>query len=285
MKQIILIGILGLLFLIGCEPIECPNVEMECDECNCPTLEELEEPLEVHFINVGHGSSILIQHGTTDMLIDCGKNTMGPIVVDFLKSKGVKRLEFLMITHIDNKHLGGCDDILKSFTVQTIITNGEEDESGSYREVMDEIDEEQMIRAMVGDNWDIGPANIEIIQTNNHFETSNENSLVSRLTYGKVSLLFTGDCREDCEDFLLENNNLTADILQIADHGTKYATGIDFLEKVNPSVAIIEVGDNLYGHPAKETLDRLSQEGIQVYRTDRNGNIEIKIDGDSYEIK
>ncbi len=284
MKKLIIISSLLLIFLIGCEQLECPNIELECDECNCPTLEELEEPLEVYFINVGHGSSILIKHGTTDMLIDCGKNTMGPIVVDFLKSKGVKRLEFLMITHIDSSHLGGCDDILKSFTVQTIITNGEEDESASYKEVIDEIDEEQLIRGMVKDSWDIGPANIEIIQTNNHFDSFDKNSLVSKLTYGEVSLLFTGDCREECEDFLLEKN-ITADIIQVADHGTKFATEIDFLEKVNPSVAIIEVGDNLYGHPAEETLDRLSQEGVQVYRTDLNGNIEIKMNGESYEIR
>lgn len=284
MKKLFLILSLLLIFLTACECPECEEIELECDECNCPTLEELKEPLEVYFINVGHGSSVLLKHGTTEMLIDCGKNTMGPIVVDFLKGKGVKRLEFLMITHIDSEHLGGCDDVLKSFTVQTVITNGEEDESGSYKEVTDEIDEEQMVRGMVKDNWDIGPANIEIIQTNNHFETSDENSLVSRLTYDQVSILFTGDCREKCEDFLLEKN-LTTDILQVADHGTKFATEIDFLERVNPSIAIIEVGDNLYGHPAEETLDRLSQEGVQVYRTDRNGNIEIRIDGESYEIK
>lgn len=284
MKKLIIISSLLLVFLLGCECPECEKIELECDECICPTLEELEEPLEVHFINVGHGSSVLLKHGTTEMLIDCGKNTMGPIVVDFLKSKGVKRLEFLMITHVDSSHLGGCDDVLKSFTVQTVITNGEEDESGSYREVTDEIDEEQMVRAMIKDSWNIGPASIEIIQTDNNFETSDENSLVSRLTYDKVSILFTGDCREDCEDFLLEKN-ITADILQIADHGTKFATEIDFLEKVNPSVAIIEVGDNLYGHPSEETLDRLSQEGVQIYRTDLNGNIEIKINGDSYEIR
>ena len=285
MKKILIISlILIMVILAGCETPECPEIELECDECVCPTLEELENPLQVHFINVGHGSSVLLKHGTTEMLIDCGKNTMGPIVVDFLKAKGVKRLEFLMITHPDSEHLGGCDDVLKSFTVQTVITNGEEDESGSYREVIDEIDEEQLITGMVKDNWDIGPANIEIIQTNNHFDNFDENSLVSKLTYDQVSILFTGDCRGECEDFLL-GKNITADILQVADHGTKFATEIDFLKKVNPSMAVIEVGDNLYGHPTEETLDRLNQEGIQIYRTDLNGNIEIKIDGESYGIK
>lgn len=284
MKYIILIGLIAILFLIGCECPECEQIELECDECVCPTLEELEEPLYVYFINVGHGSSVLLKHGTTEMLIDCGKNTMGPIVVDFLKSKGVKRLEFLMITNLNSNYLGGCDDVLKSFTVQTVITNGEEGDSASYTEVMDEIDEEQLIRGMVEDSWNIGPANITILQTNNHFETTDKNSIVSKLTYGKSSILFTGGCKEECENRLL-GGDINADILKVADHGTKFATKIDFLERVNPSVAIISVGDNLYGHPAEETLDRLNQESVQIYRTDRNGNIEIRMNGESYEIR
>lgn len=277
------IAIVGLILLSGCECPECIETECEPVKYNCPVDKPI-NTLKVYFINVGHGDSQLIKYGNTEMLIDCGKNAMGPTVVDFLKGKNIKRIEYLMITHPDLDNLGGCDDVLKSIQVQTVITNGETVDSGSYREVMGEIDTEQLINAKVSDNWNIGPANIEILQTNNNYGTPDENSLVSKLTYGRNSILFTGGCSNKCEDFLLEKN-ITADILVVANHGTNYATGIDFLEKVNPSIAIIQTGVNDYGHPASETLDRLSQEGVQVYRTDQNGMIEIDFNGESYEVK
>ena len=279
MKYILLLGLL--VFLVGCTT-ECPELECECPELDCPEI-ETEEELFVHFINVGHGDAQLIKYGTTEMLIDCGKNSMGPIVVDYLKDQGVKKLEYLMITHIDAEHLGGCDDVLKSFTVKTVITNGVEDDSNSYKEIKDEIDTEQRIDAKVNDSWDIGPAKITVLQTNNNFENHDENSLVSKLVYGDISVLFTGDCINECEDFLLEKD-IDADILKVAHHGSKFATEINFLELVTPSLAVIETGDNLYGHPSMEVGDRLSQEGIIIYRTDRDGNIIAKIDGKSYEV-
>ena len=278
MKYLLVAGLL--IFLVGCTT-ECPDIELECPSVTCPDIEE--SSLSIDFINVGYGESQLIKYGDTEMLIDCGKNSMGPLVVDFLKAKGVKKLEYLMITHPDPEHLGGCDDILKSFTVQTVITNGVEDSGASYREVMDEIDSEQKIDAKIEDKWMIGPAEITILQTNNNLELPDENSLVSKLVYDDVSILFTGDCINGCEDLLLDSD-LESDILKVAHHGTKFATEIDFLEKVNPSIAIIEIGDNIYGHPARETLDRLDQEGVQIYRTDIDGNIKINTDGQSYEI-
>lgn len=287
-KQIIYLIplLLVLLVLTGCET-QCPQIELECPECTCPPNEVGSDKVHVYFINVGQGDAQLIKYGTTEMLIDCGKNSMGPLVIDFLKAHNVVRLEYLMITHPDSDHLGGCDDILNAqvgIPTQTIITNGESADTASYTEVINEIDSEQLIEARVSDNWVIGPANIEILQTNNRFNDTNENSLVARLSYNNISVLFTGDCDNKCEDFLLEKD-IQADILKVAHHGSKYATEIDFLEKVDPSVAVISVGENLYGHPAEETLDRLSQEGVQVYRTDLNGNIEIEISESEYEVK
>lgn len=286
-KQIIyLIPILLiLLVLTGCET-QCPPIELECPECTCPSNEVGSDNVHVYFINVGQGDAQLIKYGTTEMLIDCGKNSMGPLVVDFLKSKGVNKLEYLVITHPNSDYLGGCDDVLRdsNIDVRTVITNGIEVDSASYKEVINEIDTEQLIKGMVSDRWDIGPAIIEILQTNNNFDEISENSLVLKLIYNNVSVLFTGGCDKECEDSLL-NKNIQSNILKVANSGTKYATEIDFLETVNPSVAIISVGDNLYGHPAEETLDRLSQEGVQIYRTDIDGNIEVEISESGYEVK
>jgi competence protein ComEC len=279
----LIFALLILLVLSGCET-QCPPIELECPECTCPSNEEGLDNVHVYFINVGQGDAQLIKYGTTEMLIDCGKNSMGPLVVDFLKAHNVNRLEYLMITHPDSDHLGGCDDVLISIPTQTVITSGESTDTASYKEVMDEIDTEQLLEAKVDDMWNIGPSTIKVLQTNNHFNDTNENSIVAKLAYNNVSVLFTGDCDNKCEDFLLEKD-IRAGILKVAHHGSKYATDIDFLEKVNPSAAVISVGDNLYGHPTEETLDRLSQEGVQVYRTDLNGNIEIEINEIGYEVK
>ena len=217
------------------------------------------------------------------MLIDCGKNSMGPLVVDFLKERQVANLEYLMITHPDSDHLGGCDDVLRSIKTHAVITNGESSDTNSYKEVMAEIDTEQNIISNNDNAWNIGPAVIRVIQSNNGLSDDNQNSIVSKLTYNNIDVLFTGDCDNKCEDLLLDKD-IQSEILKVAHHGTKFGTDIDFLEKVTPQAAIISVGNNSYGHPTQEALDRLSQEGVLIYRTDMKGNIILKLDGVSYEI-
>lgn len=286
MKKILFIGIV-LLFIASCTPIQpqCPQVQ--CPVCKPASAVQQQAPSNeivfVYFIDVGQGDSILIKSGETEMLIDCGKNSMGPLVVDFLKERQVTNLEYLMITHPDSDHLGGCDDVLRSIKTHAVITNGESSDTNSYKEVMAEVDTEQYIIANQGNSWNIGPATIKVIQSNNGLSDDNQNSIVSKLTYNTIDVLFTGDCDNKCEDLLLDKD-IQSEILKVAHHGTKFGTGIGFLEKVKPHVAVISVGNNSYGHPTQEALDRLSQEGVLIYRTDIEGNIILKLDGVSYEI-
>lgn len=285
MRKILFIGIV-LLFIVSCTP-----VQQNCPQFQCPVCKQAEQVQQantnelvfVYFIDVGQGDSILIKSGETEMLIDCGKNGAGPIVVDFLKQKHVNDLEYLMITHPDSDHLGGCDDVLRAFKTHSIITNGESSDTISYKEVIAELDTEQQIIANKGHSWNIGPSKLEVIQSNNGLSDSNENSIVSQLTYNNVDILFTGDCDGKCEDLLLDED-IQSEILKVAHHGTKFATDTDFLEKVMPQIAVITVGSNSYGHPTQETLDRLSQEGVVVYRTDIFGNIIIKLNNNGYEL-
>jgi len=283
MQKIILIGLcIYLILLTSCET-ECPVIE--CPECKCPEPEVEDEGLYIYFINVWQGDSILIKHKDTEMLIDCGKNGQGPKVVSFLEEKDVTTLEYLLITHPASDHLGGCDDVLSHINTHTVITNGEKKDTPSYDEVMNEIDTEQLIIAQPGNEWNIGPAIIEVLQANNNLTDSNQNSIVLSLDYETTRALFTGDCEKECEDFLVKNKTLEEhQILKVARHGTKFGSEIDFLELIKPSVAAISVGTNSYGHPAQETLDRLSQQGINIYRTDIDGDITIRIDEKGYNI-
>lgn len=292
MKFKLIIGAIALIFIIACTPavqnckelnaVNCAPYAPTCKASDIPVTDP-KELVFVYFIDVGHGDATLIKSGETEMLIDCGKNSDGPAIIEFLKLKQVGDLEYLLITHPDSEHLGGCDDVLKSFKVHSVITNGQEGNTVSYKEVMDELDTEQHIIANKGNAWNIGPAEMRIIQANNGFADSDLNSIVSKLTYGTIDILFTGDCSNECENMLLDNN-IQSEILKVANHGTKYATQIDFLETVMPQVSIIQVGTNSYGHPTEETLDRLNQEGILIYRTDIEGDITISLTGESYEI-
>jgi len=270
-----------ILLLSGCAPVQqCPIVTCP----NCPTSSTPANQLVfAYFIDVGQGDAALIKSGETEMLVDCGKNSQGPSVVDFLESKGVGDLEYLLITHPDSDHLGGCDDVLKAFNVHSVIVNGQVVDTVSYREVVNELDSEQLIIAGKGNAWNIGPAEVRVIQANNGFDDTNQNSIVTKLSYGPSDILFMGDCDRACEDRLLDND-VQAEVLKVAHHGSKFGTEIDFLQAVSPQVGIISVGPNSYGHPTQEVLDRLSQEGVSVYRTDLNGDIIVTLNGESYEV-
>lgn len=278
-KMKILYILLGLL-LVGCTPSTvCPTIT--CPTATQPTIQK--DELTISFINVGQGDSELIKYGNTEMLIDCGKPSAGITIVDYLKSKNVTELDYLLISHPDSDHMGGCYDILRQIPTKAVITNGNTRENVFYTDVMKQIDTEQLVTASLGNQWNIGPAVIEVLHASINSTGDNENSIVAKLTYGSVSALFTGDCDNTCEDNLL-NKAIDIDILKVAHHGSKFATKITFLEKATPKIAVIEVGDNSYGHPTNDVLDRLSQQGVIVYRTDYDGTVTIKTDGLGYEV-
>jgi len=111
-------------------------------------------------------------------------------------------------------------------------------------------------------------------------------SVVGVLRYGEFEVLLTGDIGFDEEDELLENGNLIdVDVLKVAHHGSKYSRGDEFINKIKPEVAVINVGKNSFGHPTRETLDKLEEVGAKIYRTDLNGDVEIVSDGQKYWIR
>lgn len=275
--------ILSLLLLVGCttpQPQAC--FQLECPECVCNQAKTIASNLVyVDFIDVGQGQAVLIRYDNKASLIDCGKHTSGQTVVDFANSKGIKDLDYLVITHPDSDHIGGCDTVLSDMKVSTVIWNGETSDTTQFNEAMQLIDTEQKLTAIPGATYQLGNAILTILQANNNLPDTNEDSIVSMLTYKDVKFLFTGDCDNECERLLL-NKDINATILQVAHHGSKYATGIEFLTKVTPNLAVIQVGSNSYGHPSDETLDRLNQEGITIGRTDQRGTVEISTDGVGY---
>jgi beta-lactamase superfamily II metal-dependent hydrolase len=246
--------------------------------------------LTVYYLDVGQGDSILIEYSGKTMLIDAGESDMGPKVASFLKDQGITYLDYVVATHAHADHVGGMTPILNEYPVGQFIDSGVPHTSATYEKMLTKIDEKNIPFhvAQRGEKIDFAPGvDVEVLNPGtDQNEDLNENSVVLKLTDGSVSFLFMGDAGLEAEESIMEDGyNIDAAILKVGHHSSTSGSGQRFISAVSPEVSIIEVGaGNDYGHPHKETLQRLQQESI-VYRTDQSGNIMITTDGERYTIR
>jgi competence protein ComEC len=243
--------------------------------------------LQVHYIDVGQADSILIKAADgTAVLIDGGNNPDGPNVVNYLKSQQVKELAAVIATHPHEDHIGGLDTVIKSFPVKAVYMPNASSTTKTFEDLISAIKASgaKRIQAKEGVTLDIPGLTGQFIAPNgSEYEEQNDYSAVLRLTFGKITFLFTGDAGELSENEMLKSGqNVKADVLKVGHHGSATSTGSAFLRVVSPKYAIISVGaGNDYGHPAISTLARLSGAGVQVFRTDDDGTVVATCDGES----
>jgi len=247
-----------------------------------------EQELKVIFFDVGQGDSILIQKGSNQILIDGGPD--GKKVMEKLGEYVPfwdRRIEIVIATHPDQDHIDGLVDVMENYKIGEVIDNGVEADSQVYKKFKNIIQEKGIreIEGKSGMNIEIGEnTKLEILSPDGTQEKSNPKdtnitSIVSKLTSGDSSFLFTGDLTMEGEQILLGKNlDLHSQVLKIAHHGSKYATSDEFLSSVNPQEAVISVGkNNRYGHPATDVLDRLGAHKIIIKRTDEMGDVEYDL--------
>ena len=245
----------------------------------------------VYFLDVGQGDSIFIDTSGLDVLIDGGPRKAGSFVVDYLNDLGVFHVDLVVATHPDADHIGGLITVLNSSSVvvDTVLFNGEEKDTKTYRDFMAVVDSEELVVAERGQVYVLAE-NVSLIVLNPvqplEFSDSNDNSVVVKLEVGKVSFLFTGDITFEAEEGMLSAGvNLESDVLKVAHHGSKYSTSMEFLDAVNPTYAVISAGrDNPYGHPHEETIQRLLSKGVIVYGTFVSGTIKMGTDGEEVKV-
>jgi beta-lactamase superfamily II metal-dependent hydrolase len=249
------------------------------------------ENLTAHFIDVGQGDSILLQFDGKNVLIDGGIQEMGPRVETYLRNHGVSSLDLLVATHPHEDHIGGLITILKDFSIKQVLDSGQPDSSQVYETFLTLIDQKNILYKVAQRGQKINldtNLKIDVLSPPPTLFSNdlNQNSIVLKVTYNKVSFLLMGDAGFEAENSIkAAGYDLKSDILKVGHHGSSSASGTAFLAKVKPAISIIEVGTgNDYGHPTQKTLNALQSIGSEIYRTDTNGNIVITTDGTSYSI-
>ncbi|MCJ7657273.1 MAG: DNA internalization-related competence protein ComEC/Rec2, partial [Candidatus Atribacteria bacterium] len=257
--------------------------------------------LKVNFINVGEGDCILIEApNKINILIDGGGTPQSDfdvgskIVVPYLRRKGINEIDLLILTHPHLDHLEGLLPVLREFKVDMVLDSGLPYDSSEYQEFISLILKKGILyyKAKAGDNF-IFSNNLEIFLLNPLYDSDfyeesdlNNASIVVKLFYKNADFLFTGDIEETAENKLLVwQNILQSDILKVGHHGSVTSTNLEFLDKVNPNIAVISVGQNNFGHPSQKIIDRLEDKNIQIYRTDEDGTIIIGTSGQEYWIR
>lgn len=226
------------------------------------------------------GKNIIIDGGNNQDY-DYGEN----VVVPYLLDRKITKIDFLMVSHFDSDHAGGCAKVLETLDVANIILAEQIEKSDIYTEILSIAKKKniKLIYVKAGDEINIDGMKLKILhpQKEQILENAmNNNSVVFRLEYKDFSMLFTGDIEKIAEEEIVDTYNntniLDVDVLKVAHHGSKSSSIEEIIERVTPKVSIIGVGaDNKYGHPNKDVLARLQNYGSRVFRTDENGEISI----------
>ena len=288
---------LMLLLTLLCSITACSSTESETSSTQPDTAEQeaaveeqediVEEPqynMTVHFLDVGQGLSILAQSDDQTLIYDGGDSDKSSFVVAYLKEQGVTDIEYLISSHYDSDHVNGLIGCLNAFDVENVICSDYVHDSDTYQSFISTAQSKglELQHPAVGTAFTFGTGSFEILAPSEIDQNdSNNNSVAIKLTNGDNSFIFTGDAESSSESAMCASGiNLDCDVLVPGHHGSATATSWEFLESTVPEYAVISCGtDNQYGHPDKDTMDKLQSMDIQVFRTDKQGTITVTSDG------
>ncbi len=244
------------------------------------------DDLKIYFIDVGQADCTLIEQNGKFMLIDAGNNDDGNLVVNFLKQKGVSKLDYVIGTHAHEDHIGGLDNVIQNFDEEKIFFPKTTSTTKTFEDFVKAVKakNKKLYAPNSGEKFTFANSTFEILAPNaDNYEDANNYSIVIKLTYKNRSFIFMGDAEKISEDEILNKGyDVRSDLIKIGHHGSSSSTSDKFLKAVNPKYAVICVGkDNSYNHPKKSVMDRLKKYNIKVYRTDEQGDITAICDGEN----
>ncbi len=240
--------------------------------------------LEAAVLDVGQGQSVLLRFGRDLVLVDCGGDSQenpGDIAADYLQALGGARLDLLVISHFHADHANGVPELLKRVEVGELALPDVQ-EGDELRHTILELAEEKEIKVRLISRDTV--YTFEEGQTCRVYAPlgrgtgTNELGLTVLASAGDFDALIPGDMPGELEDDLLAHGDLPdIELLAVGHHGSRYSTTQELLDAVKPEAAVISAGaGNKYGHPSRETLERLSRAGIEIWRTDLQGTVTVK---------
>lgn len=247
------------------------------------------EDLKVHFLDVGQGDSIFIELPTNEtILIDASIKEASNKIINYLREEKVSKIDYVFATHPHSDHIGGMSAVIKAFDIGQIYMPKAVTTTKTYENLLLTIKDKNLkIKTAKAGNTIIDTDDLKLVvlaPNQDSYESLNNYSIVLKLTYKEKSFLFTGDAETLSEKEI--TGDVEADVLKVGHHGSRTSTSQAFLNKVNPSYAVISVGlNNDYKHPHQEVIDRLEKKNIKIYRTDQNGDIMFTTDGYNIDVK
>ncbi len=246
----------------------------------------------VSFLDVGQADCALIECPGGTVLVDTGTALSWRTICAYLQIRDVTQIDYLVLTHAHDDHVGSADEVLGAFDVGCVVMP----DYGSVTPTDDSYP--RLTRALersgvpvqyltAGDSFNVGNAVFAVLGPNAAADGSNDDSIVLRMTYGGTSVLLMADAEIKTENDLLSTvtpSDLHADIIKIGHHGSSGSSSAPFLAAVQPGAAVISCGvGNTFGHPAAQVTELLDEMGVLLYRTDRDGTVVFAIDENGYE--
>lgn len=260
-----------------------PTEPQHQDEPTTPEHPPENSTFEIHFIDVGQADAALVLCDGEAMLVDGGNAEDSNLIYAYLKKLSLNHLKYIVCTHPHEDHVGGLAGALNYATVEHALCSVTSYDTQAFKNFVKYLNKQNVYIEIpdAGDKFTLGSAEVQVLGPVSESDEPNNMSIVLRIVYGETSFLFTGDAeREEEQDILNAGYSLESTVLKVGHHGSANSTTYPFLREIMPEYAVISVGSgNSYGHPTEEALSRLRDADVTVLRTDMQGDIICKSDG------
>lgn len=259
----------------------------QSDSSTPSTTAQTSANVTIKFIDVGQGEAILIALPEKTVLIDAGPTGSAPKIAQVLQELGRNKIDYLVVTHPDEDHIGGMADVISSTQIGTIYAPNKTNNTATYRKFLTAIQNNnlQITLAEAGtiiDQTDSYKLEILWPKKDANFPDTNDYSIIIKLNVGNKTFLFTGDAPTSA---ILDSNPGHIDVLKLSHHGSRTGTTEVLIHKLSPTYAVLSYAvDNPYGHPMQSVLNALRKHSVEVWGTGANGTITITCDGTDIDI-
>lgn len=286
---ILLLITLGLLWQVKRGAAD-PPAKLERAETSSPSSSPA---TTITFLDVGQGdAAFIVWPDQTQMLIDCGPDTsvlegLGRVLPFYDRT-----IDYLVVTHPDLDHYGGCIDVLNRYQIANIVYTGvtKSDPSWQYFWAEAQAEEAEYHQIEQAQTWQIGSTTLRFLSPDHQVkadEKDNNTSIIIKLSFGDSDVLLAADAEAELEEYLVNtySTQLASEVLKVSHHGSGGSSLASFIQAVKPAHAVISVGaDNDYGHPSLRVLRRLERAGAAIWRTDAQGDVKVKMYQDHLEV-